>query len=261
MVGYTDSTLQSAGGHRPKSLPIQCAWSMVVFHRNAVPKISHPDDGILLRSSHTINMVSDGSPELAEPVAGSEDIIKNPVTDERIKFLDERTPEGDEVLRFEFWGKPHNVGPGAHVHPKQEEYFEVLDGILSAHVGKKDITLGKGDSMTVPPGTPHTWWNSSDHELHGYVELRPSLDMHDEFEALFALGRAGKTDEHGIPNLLQTAVLLDRYPDTIYKAGVPIILQKFGIKMLAPIGRLLGYKVRYPELLGRPVGSEQSEPR
>ena len=86
------------------------------------------------------------------------------------------------------------------------------------------------------------------------------MDMDDEFEALFALGRAGKTDDHGIPNLLQIAVLLDRYSNTIYKAGVPVSVQKIGITMLAPIARMLGYKVRYPELIGERMDSKKTAP-
>lgn len=185
-----------------------------------------------------------------QPEEGGEDIIENPITGERIQFLDPPSPGEGDLLRFEFWGQPHIVGPMAHIHPKQEEYFEVIDGTLSAQVGKRDLLLKPGQSMTIPAGTSHTWWNSGDEVVHGYVELTPSMDMHDEFEALFALGRAGRTNEHGVPNLLQTAVLLDRYPNTIYRAGLPMTLQKLGIKMLAPIGRLRGYKVRYPELVG-----------
>lgn len=182
-------------------------------------------------------------------------VIENPVTGERIRFLDEPTETGGDVLRFEFWARPHIVGPAAHVHPKQEEYFEVRAGTLSANVGKRDLSLTAGQSVTVPPGTAHTWWNGGDEELHGYVELRPSLNIRDEFEALFALGRAGRTDEHGLPNLLQVAVLLDTYPDTIYRAGLPVWFQKHGVELLAPIARALGYRARYPEL----VGAEASE--
>ncbi len=187
--------------------------------------------------------------------ATDEYVIENPATGERIRFLDEPTASGGDALRFEFWARPHIVGPAAHVHPKQEEYFEVLDGTLSARVGKRDLTLRPGESFTVPKRTPHTWWNGGDEELHGYVELRPSMNMRDEFEALFALGRAGRTDETGLPNLLQVAVLLDAYPDTIYRAGLPIPVQKLGIKMLAPVARMLGYRARYPEL----VGAEDAE--
>jgi mannose-6-phosphate isomerase-like protein (cupin superfamily) len=180
----------------------------------------------------------------------AEYVIENPATGERIRFFEEPTPTGGDVLRFEFWARPHIVGPAAHVHPKQTEYFEVRNGVLSARVGDEDYTLATGESMTVPMGTAHTWWNGGDEELHGYVELRPSMNIRDEFEALFALGRAGKTDETGLPNLLQIAVLLDTYPDTIYRAGIPVPLQKAGIRLLAPIARQLGYKARYPELVG-----------
>lgn len=187
----------------------------------------------------------------AEATAESvENVIENPVTGERIRFLDPPTPEPSDVLCFEFWGQPHIVGPIAHIHPKQEEYFEVRTGRLHAHVGDRDVVLEPDESMLVPAGTSHTWWNAGDEVVHGYVELRPSMDMHDEFEALFALGRAGKTDERGVGNLLQMAVILDRYPDTVYRAGIPIWMQKLGSRALAPVARALGYKVRYPEAVG-----------
>lgn len=195
-------------------------------------------------------MAGEPATRTAGEEATGEYVIENPATGERIMFLDEPTASGGDALRFEFWARPHIVGPAAHVHPKQEEYFEVLDGTLSARVGKRDLTLQPGESFTVPKRTPHTWWNGGDEELHGYVELRPSMNMRDEFEALFALGRAGRTDETGVPNLLQVAVLLDAYPDTIYRAGLPIPIQKLGIKMLAPVARMLGYRARYPELVG-----------
>lgn len=196
---------------------------------------------------------SQGPQQVTETEA--EYLIENPVTGERIRFLEEPTPGGGDVLRFEFWARSHIAGPAAHVHPKQTEYFEVRSGVLSARVGKEGLTLGPGESMTVPKGTPHTWWNSGDEELHGYVELTPSMNMRDEFEAFFALGRAGRTNEQGLPNLLQLAVILDTYPDTIYRAGVPVPLQKLGVAMLAPLARMLGYKARYPEI----VGAEDSE--
>lgn len=45
-------------------------------------------------------------------------IIENPRTGERIKFFDEPTSSGGDMLRFEFWARPHIVGPAAHIHPK-----------------------------------------------------------------------------------------------------------------------------------------------
>ena len=131
-------------------------------------------------------MASDRTAQEAASTDAEEYVIENPRTGERIQFLDEPTTSGGDQLRFEFWARPHIVGPAAHVHPKQEEYFEVIDGVLQARVGKRDLTLGPGESVTVPRGTPHTWWNSGDEELHGYVELTPSMNVRDEFEACLA---------------------------------------------------------------------------
>ena len=53
-------------------------------------------------------------------------IIHNPVTGERIEFL--RTDE--DRLEFELQLTPDGKVPGMHVHPSQEERFEVLEGTM-----------------------------------------------------------------------------------------------------------------------------------
>jgi hypothetical protein len=59
-------------------------------------------------------------------------------------------------------------------------------------------------------------------------------------------GRDGKTDEKGFPNLLQGAVMLKEYEDEYRLARPPLPVQKMLLAVLAPVGRLLGYRARYP---------------
>jgi hypothetical protein len=79
------------------------------------------------------------------------------------------------------------------------------------------------------------------------VELRPALNSEIFFETLYRLPRDGKTDENGVPNLLQQAVTLNGINrGEIYLAWPPVAAQKALLATLAPLGRLLGYKDRYP---------------
>ena len=55
-------------------------------------------------------------------------IIENPVSGERITFLQTAADTAGELLEFELELAPDGHVPGAHVHPEQEERFHVLDG-------------------------------------------------------------------------------------------------------------------------------------
>ena len=99
-------------------------------------------------------------------------------------------------------------------------------------------------SQKQPAGTRHILWNASDEEAAMMVGLRPALKAETAFETLFGLARDGKTNEHGLPNLFQTAVLVADYQETQVLLPFPVqILQK----LLTPLARLLGYRSSYPQ--------------
>ena len=80
------------------------------------------------------------------------------------------------------------------------------------------------------------------------VELRPALNTEIFFETLYGLARDDRTDENGVPNLLQQAVTLTGINKCeIYLAWPPIVVQKALLAALAPAGRMLGYKDHYPK--------------
>jgi len=65
----------------------------------------------------------------------------------------------------------------------------------------------------------------------------------------FALARAGRTNDRGIPvNQLQLTVSFAEYQDVLLGTTPPIGLQRLLFATLAPVGRLLGYRadVAYP---------------
>jgi hypothetical protein len=99
--------------------------------------------------------------------------------------------------------------------------------------------LPAGESVNVPPGTPHTIWNAGDGEVHMLVEFRPALKTEGFFETMFGLARDGKTDRRGRPSLLRFAAGASEYG--MYLAGGPIPLQKALFGVLRPLARLCGY--------------------
>ena len=178
--------------------------------------------------------------------AGEE--IFNPVQNDRIVYRKTAQDTNGELLSAELFVSPRGGNP-LHVHPRQEEYFKAVSGTLGVQVGQEHRRLREGEEAVVPPGTPHRWWNESDDkEAHVLVELRPALNSEIFFETLYGLARDGKTDENGVPNILQQAVTLNGVnKGEIYLAWPPVSVQKALLAALAPVGRALGYKDHYPK--------------
>ena len=184
--------------------------------------------------------------------------IYNPVQGDWIEFRKTARGTGGALLSGEMVVAPSG-GNGLHVHPLQEEHFEVLSGTFGVQIGDERRSLGEGEEATVPPGTPHRWYNEDDREkARVLLELRPALNTEIFFETLYGLATDGKTDENGVPNLLQTAVALDGlHKGEIYPATPPIALQKALFALLSPVGKLVGYRDHYPKYSGGDTPSEE----
>ncbi len=66
----------------------------------------------------------------------------------------------------------------------------------------------------------------------------------DEFlEAVYMLARRGEVDSEGKPALLQMAVLLDEYQDSIALPGLPLGLQRVAFSILGALGRRRGLSI------------------
>jgi quercetin dioxygenase-like cupin family protein len=181
-------------------------------------------------------------------MAKAGDELYNPVQGDWMVFGQTARDTGGELMSGELVVAPSGGNP-LHVHPLQEEHFEVLSGTFGVQVGDERRSLGEGEEATVAPGTPHRWFNEDDQqEARVSVELRPALNSETFFETAYGLARDGKTDENGVPNLLQQAVTLNGINrGEIYLASPPVAVQKVFLAALAPVGRLLGYKDHYPK--------------
>jgi hypothetical protein len=134
----------------------------------------------------------------------------------------------------------------------------------AAWEGRRETTQ-KARGWSARRGVPHARKNpSSDEELRFVSELRPPLVFETILETTFGLARDGKSTKQGIPkNPLQLAVLADETRGMFYSSRVPVAVQEGFLTLLAllaSVGRLLGYKARYPEYSG-PEEPPQTEAR
>ena len=179
------------------------------------------------------------------------EVLESPINRQRAVFRETAGETGGELLRLDFYLGPGGFLSSEHLHPKQEERIEVLSGTLRCRVAGHERDLYRGEAVTVPPGTTHTLWNDGEVEAHALIEYRPALRMEPLFETLFGLGRDGRTNDRGLPTLLQGAVMLKEYEEEYRLARPPLYLQKALLAVLAPLGRALGYRGRYPRYSGR----------
>ena len=177
----------------------------------------------------------------------SGDVLEHPITRERIVFRKTAHDTHGELLQADFYLPPGGFVAAEHIHPLQEERFEVIAGTLRGRIAGKELTSGPGETVVVPAGTPHVWWNSGDAEMHVLVEVRPALRIEVFFETFFGLAQDTKVNpKTGLPNPLQLAVTLQAFRNELILARPPRLAQRLLFGSLAPIGSLLGYRAEYP---------------
>src|SRR3954454_1543238 len=187
------------------------------------------------------------------PMIRAGDSIHNPVTGERIVFRQTSADTGGEAAVIETFAEPHGFVAAAHVHPSQEERFQVLRGTVGFKVGGKEQIAGPGTRVTVPAGTPHKFWNAGEETAQCVCEVRPALQFESLLETMFALAADGKTNKKGMPNLLRLPVIANGHFDTVRLPFPPAWLQKAGLVLGAPVGRLLGFEPSYAGEPGLPA--------
>jgi quercetin dioxygenase-like cupin family protein len=176
--------------------------------------------------------------------SGSE--ILNSRTGQRTIFLRTAADTDGAYLRTETFHPPHQPPEPEHVHPFQKSRCEVLSGTLRFRIAGSERTVEPGQAVDIPPNVPHYFWNEGDEEAHAIQEFHPALKIEDFFDTYFALARAGKLNEKGIPaSLFRMAVLIQEY-DSVMRVTKPPRLMQLLLMALAPFGRLLGYRGTYP---------------
>jgi mannose-6-phosphate isomerase-like protein (cupin superfamily) len=177
------------------------------------------------------------------------DTLENPITGERLVFHKTSAETNGEAVVVECILQPNAAVAAAHMHPFQEERFEVLRGTVGLRVGRERRVAGPGQRLTVPPKTAHRFWNAGDEEASFVCEIRPALEFEQLIETMFTLAADGKTNRKGMPNPLRLAVIADEHFDTVRLPFPPAWMQKAGLVLGAPLGRLLGYRPTYaPEV-------------
>jgi mannose-6-phosphate isomerase-like protein (cupin superfamily) len=172
--------------------------------------------------------------------------LDNPVTGQRLIFRRTAADTGGELVEVESVWTAGSTEPIVHLHPKQTEHFEILEGELQARIGREKRTLKTGDVVDVPVGTPHAMWNPGPGQARAVWQTRPALETEQFFETMWKLAADGKVSRTGAPDLLRSAVILSHFADEFQLMKPSRGVQRIVFGVLAPIGRLRGYGPTYP---------------
>jgi uncharacterized protein YndB with AHSA1/START domain/quercetin dioxygenase-like cupin family protein len=180
-------------------------------------------------------------------VARAGDVLEDPQSGDRLVFLQTAAETGGDLLEYELTFRPRGFAVRDHLHPRQSERHEVLEGSLGLVVAGSERRLNAGDAYDVPAQTRHRIFSKQDAPLKARFALRPALDSEILLETLFGLARDGKVDAKGNPSLLQLAVIFDEFADLGRPPQPPPAVQKALFAPVAALARARGYRARYPQ--------------
>jgi mannose-6-phosphate isomerase-like protein (cupin superfamily) len=157
---------------------------------------------------------------------------------QKITWLSNTVSTGGALLRFSFWMRGDASPPPLHVHPRQEERIEVVSGSVLSRSGGVERVLGPGETVSTPPGEPHTVGPAGADAVEMIVEFRPSLGFERFAERMFALDRAGYLNAKGRGSPLRVATARPHEAE-FFLPRVPIALQRAVLRALDRLGRRL----------------------
>lgn len=175
--------------------------------------------------------------------------IYNPKTQHEIKFLQVAKDTNGQLLEMEATYYAHSKEPPPHYHPCQEEDFNVLSGEITVRIDGQLRVLKPGDTLHVPKNKIHSMWNDSNNKTVLNWKVQPAMDTEYLFETTNGLANEGKTNENGMPDILQVSLMANKYADVFRLAKPPFFVQKILFLILTPFAYLSGYRPTYKKFL------------
>ena len=160
--------------------------------------------------------------------------------DEKVTVRTTSADSGGELLEVEAEWSPSGHKPMPHSHPSQEEHFEVLEGQLSVKLGSETRMLNAGDTVDVPRGVIHTFWNSGGTTARAKWQVRPAQRTEDFFAAVHKL----RADGHGTKAGLSppAGALVAREFSSEFTPALSQVVRSVFLPALASWAKLRGYK-------------------
>jgi quercetin dioxygenase-like cupin family protein len=94
--------------------------------------------------------------------------------------------ECESVFCFETLDPPGTFVP-PHIHPTQDEFIYVLEGVLDLRLGDTHRQARTGDLVRMPQGVPHAYYNKQDVPARALFWVSPARRLRALFDRLHNL--------------------------------------------------------------------------
>jgi quercetin dioxygenase-like cupin family protein len=146
------------------------------------------------------------------------------------------TPDADNML-VDTWLEPGGELP-PHFHPRQDEFWSVVEGEVEVLVSKRKRVLRPSDGeAAVPPGTKHGLKNRSAETVHARCRVIPAGNLEEFLTESAVAAQQGLFMRGGIPRGLRGARwgarFLKRHREETVMSFPPRFVQAVLIALLA----------------------------
>jgi quercetin dioxygenase-like cupin family protein len=145
-----------------------------------------------------------------------------------------------ELLEMDAEWQPSKHKPLPHSHPSQDEHFEVTDGELSVRLGSETRVLHAGDTVDVPRGVVHTFWNTGTGTARAKWHVRPGQRTEDFFRAVDSLRKQGHGTSAGVSP--PAGALLAREFSAEFTPALSPVVRSVFLPVLAAWAKRRGYR-------------------
>ena len=159
----------------------------------------------------------------------------------QFRFIHSTADTNGEYEQAEAVQLAHTDGPPLHMHPWQEETFDIVSGTLDLFIDGKWREFGAHATVTVPKRKPHTLKNGHDDDVRFRVTLRPGGDFEGMMRTFCNLIKAGKLrDTKSLRALIYMSMVFAEHRNDVVLVRPPNVL----VSVLAGVGRLIGFELR-----------------
>ena len=141
-----------------------------------------------------------------------------------------------ELFEMDVIGRPRAFFAQRHIHPHQTERLEMISGAMKVTSAGREHMVCEGESIEIPPGTPHTQVPVGDGPGQVRIQVRPAGQSQAFLEHLAHLCREGKVNRLGFPRPRAAARLILDYADAGHAVTPPLSVQRAIARAVLALG-------------------------
>jgi mannose-6-phosphate isomerase-like protein (cupin superfamily) len=171
--------------------------------------------------------------------------VRNPDMGVTVTFLAAMDETGGDYVESQVVIPAGEPGPAMHYHLDFEEVFPAVEGSLYMDLGEqRGIVLRPGESVRVPCGVPHRYYNDGTETALFHFRAEPGAAYEKGIRASFAIAQEGRTNGKSMPRNPIEMGLLFALAGT-YVTDLPLWLQRTMAACAVRFGKLLGYDPQF----------------